>query len=552
MEALYGFIVSETFIAISEFSTQMEKMMTTVGNLLEGTGAELFPTQTENAFSVDVLVNDLVSGLMLHEADLIRSFIADLNAVAAEHGIEPGFDIDKPEEDPEAVDVPESIPIYMGAEDQYEWMIISGRLDRGDLDLLDSFLSVVQGLGEVVLSIHWEVNLNALVNSGIDVALAILSSIPIPIIPGQLYLAGPEDDDVPLIPAMASVLAYTLNKSPLFLKLDYTDTLPAGGGPALLIDAADKIVAGCDGFTQAFEWIRNEPDPGNGPISIVIKEGKEYFRIKYSQEERTGIEYPADDDETRTDIELKTEFVSAIQAIHDSAAAESGELVSWDTDLSWVLSYAAVNMIQTGALSIILELTLGKLSQDLADSIKTYLGLAGSPDALKGVLSMFFPTLNMVYLDLGYALRHPVESHLRGAIPYWTRLDSEGNGYLVLEYECDIPTTTASSYPLGATATFCPDPSIDPGAVTDSGHFADLDPDEQPSDMKALGISVPGSIHEDQVFGIIPYLAWQDPTINGLLYLKTGASVEPADNWKMNVFTQLLYGQLLSFMATAL
>lgn len=554
VEALYGFIVSETFVAISEFSAQMEKMMTTVGNLLEGTGAELFPTQTEYAFSVDVMVNDLVSGLMLREADLIRGFIADLNAVAAEHGIEPGFDIDIPipEDDPEAVDIPESIPIYMGAENQYEWMIITGRLDRGDLDLLDSLLSVVQGLGEVILSIHWEVNLNALINSGIDVVLAILSTIPIPIVPGQLYLVGPEDADVPLIPAMASILAYTLNKSPLFLKLDYTETLPSGGGPALLIDAADKIVEGCDGFIQAFEWIRNEPVPGNGPISIVTKEGKEYFRIKYSQVERTGIEYPTDEDETRIDIEYKAEFISAIQAIQDSAAAESGTLVSWDTHLSWVLSYAAVNMIQTGALSIILDLTLGKLSQDLADSLKTYLAIANTPDILKGVLGMVTGAFNMVYLDLGYALRHPTESHLRGAIPYWTRLDAEGNGYLLLEYECNIPTTTADSYPLGTTATFCPDPSVDPGAITDSGHFTALDPKEQPSDMKALGVSVPGSIHADEIFGTIPYLAWQDPTINGLLYLKTGNSIEPADNWKINVFTQIFYRDLMGFMATAL
>ena len=567
-EALYGYVLAESLLALNEFTAEMEKMMTSVGNLLESTGSGIFPSQTDFDFSVDVLVNDLIYGMLLREADLLRRFIAEINTITDDVGnpITPTFCID----DPATEDVVEGIPIYLGAENQFLWVVITGELDRGDLDIFDSLFAVAQAIGEIILSIHWEVNLNALINSGLDVILAIVSQIPIPVIPNYLYMVGPEDLEVPLIPAISSVLAYTLNRSPVFLKLDYTDTLPAGGGPALLVDAADKLSGGSQGFLDAFSWIQSEPIRENGPISIVTSEGKEVIRMKYIpgdfegwadlQPLSTSVGYD-DDSEDVIDVEYADEFVNAILHVQESAAADSGAYVSWDSDLSWIIAYASAIMIQTDLLSIILDLTLGNLDEDMADAIKGYLAIANTPEAMRGVLSMFFPILSAVYLDLGYPLRHATEAHLRGAIPYWTRNDSEGNGYMVFEYECEIPTRTADEYPLGSTAIQCPDPELAPGAVVDSEHFAGLDPDEQPSDMKNLGVSVPGSVYADGLESTSPYLAWLDPTINGLLYLNMSqggcshdlcsSSIEAADNWKMNYFTIKLIEQGLGFVATA-
>ncbi|MCX5859272.1 MAG: hypothetical protein NT056_05190 [Proteobacteria bacterium] len=538
MTAEYGFVLSQTLSTVVQLSTSVETLMNTAGGLLGSAGISI--TQTTSP-SLNVIVNDLIYGIILKQADYLRPYLADL---ISNSPVEPVFQID----DPNTAAV-ESIPIYLGKNNEVLWLSLTGNLDRGEIELIDSFLAVTQGLSETVLSINFEVDLNAAINAVIQSVAGIISGTPIPI-GGNLFLGSPSaTSGLELVPLLTSIAAFTLNNSPAFLTLNYSSSLPKGGGPPLLLDAADKIGAGCDGFIAAFDKIRVKGNDDTNPFTIVTNNGKENFRLTFL--DPTGVKKVVD-------IPTRSEFFSATQNVKNSVAATgtspgANPRVSWSTDLSWLVSYGAMFLLQTGGVSALMDITVAKISPSLSSTLQgTINSLTGagtsalSPDLIQGVILSVIP--DAIQLDLGYFYHNPKDRFLRDVIPYWTDFkNGTGNGYLVLEYECPIPTTLSDSYPLGVTAYTCP-----AGMITDAGHFANLDANYQPAEIANL----PGSIPADELLASLPYLAWQDPTLNHLLFLNLNnvgcATCPPSFDqpglWEFNYFTIKLIGSLLSLL----
>ncbi|MDD5225262.1 MAG: hypothetical protein PHE84_14860 [bacterium] len=540
MTAEYGFVLSQTLSTVVQLSTSVETLMNTAGGLLGSAGLNI--TQTTSP-SLNAIVNDLIYGIMLQQANYLRPYLADL---ISNSPVEPVFQID----DPNTAAV-ESIPIYLGKNNEVLWLSLTGNMDRGEIELIDSFLAVVQGLSETVLSVNFDVDLNAVINSVVQAVAGIISGTPIPL-GDNLFLGSPEvDSNIAVVPLVTSIAAFALNNSPTFLTLNYSSALPKGGGPPLLLDAADKIGAGCDGFIAAFDKIRAKGSNDGNPFTIVTKDGKEIFRLTFL--DKTGVQKVAD-------IPTRAEFFSAIQNVKNSVSGTSTSTgvnprVSWAADLSWLASYAAMFLLQTGGVSALMDISVAKISPSLSSSLQgTINSLTGagtsaiSPDLIQGVVLSVIP--DSIQLDLGYFFHNPKDRYLRDAIPYWTDMkDGQGNGYLILEYECNIPATYngSASYPLGATAYTCP-----AGLMTDAGHFAGLDTNYKPDEIANL----PGSIPPDELLANIPYLAWQDPTFNHMLFLNLSnigcstcpSSFEQPGLWEFNYFTIKLLGSLLGLL----
>jgi hypothetical protein len=495
-------------------------------------GGGVAPAQDWNG-----LVDDFLSGVLLgfDEINHLRPFLAELKATERE----PTFNVD----DPETEEV-ESIPIYFGKDNEILWLSLAGELDRGEVELLDSLFAVIQGIVETLLTVDWNVNSNELVNSGIDLVLGMAN---------QTYHGL--EEEILIVPAVTSIVGSLLNNSPTFLTLDYSSDLPLGGGPELLADAASKLGESCEGFLTAFDRIRNESDDqGDDPVAIVVKEGKETFRINYLD---------PDGNPQVIDVAFGPEFSTAIQNIQDSVRAEKGVRVSWANDLSWILAYGAVFLLQTGGVSALLDLTVAKVDPLLAEDINGYVeSLAFSPDLLtpsliRGIVISILP--DVIQLDLGYFYHHPTDPYFRGLLPYWIwfrddddNWDPEGNGTLVLEYECDLPET-GFLCPEPLTMTTVDIPHFVPEQQVPAYTTLELGEGENREGYQLLPINNP-----DGMLSPIPYIPWLDPSFNQLLYLNLrplGCDQCPddfakPDLWELNYFTVTLFGPLMDLISS--
>lgn len=532
MTSEYGYILSRTLLTVAQVSTTMEELVSSAGGLLSGV---LTPAQIP-ASSLNIIVSNLVYGTILKEADHLRPYLADLKTLS----VAPSFIINDPE-----TDAVESIPVYLGKNNEVLWLSLTGELDRGEIELIDSFLAVTQGLSETALSINFDVDLNAVFNAIVQIVAGVISGTPIPI-GDNLFLGSPSaDPTMAIVPLVTSLAAFTLNKSPAFMTLNYSSLLPKGGGPPLLLDAADKIGEGCGGFISAFDKIRAEGNDASDPFAIVTKDGKENFRLTYL--DPTGAQKVVD-------IPTQPKFFSAIQNVQNSVTGTStspgaNPRVSWAEDLSWLVSYGASIFLQTGGVNALLDITVAKISPSLSSQLKNYTkSLPLTPNLINGLLLSMVQ--DAIQLDLGYYYHNPKDRYLRDVLPYWTDFkDGQGNGYLILEYECPIPATYTGnpSYPLGTTAYTCP-----AGTITDAGHFANLDINYKPDESSNL----PGAIPPDELLAGLPYLAWQDPTFNNSLFLNLNnidcgtcpASFAEPGLWEFNYFTIKILGNLLNLI----
>lgn len=540
MTSEYGYVLSRILLTVAQVSTTMEGLVSSAGGLLSGV---LTPAQIP-APSLNIIVSDLVYGTILKEADDLRPYLADLKTLT----IAPSFVINDPE-----TEATESIPVYLGKNNEVLWLSLTGELDRSEIEIIDSFLEITQGLSETLLSINWDVDLNKVINAALDIVLGLVSGTPIPL-GNNFYIGSPFPVDSALVPLVASIAGYTLNNSPSFLTLNKSSLLPMGGGKDLLLDAASKLGEGSGAFLAAFDGIRAEGDDPSDPFAIVNKDGKENFRLTFL--DPTGTQ-------KAIYIPTRAEFFTAIQNVKNSIEANGGARVSWAGDLSWLISYGAAFLLQTGGVTAFLDISLAKISPSLSGQLKSFLqSLPLAPDLVQSALISIIG--DVIQLDLGYFYRNPKDRYIRGVIPYWTSINSKGDGYLILEYECPIPTqgSTSNTYPLGNTAYTCPAETI-----TDRGHFQRLAPGENqvaeglfrkidPNEKPGETANLPVYISPDELLGQIPYIAWQDPTLNHLLWVNLGnlgcnssncpsGFVEPG-LWEFNYFTIKLLGGLMS------
>lgn len=165
----------------------------------------------------------------------------------------------------------------------------------------------------------------------------------------------------------------------------------------------------------------------------------------------------------------------------------------------------------------------------LLDFIGLNLDLPLDPKLIVSVAGQFVPELNAFSIDLGRYLAAP--KALRDLLPAWEKGRPQGQGRFYIEWEC--PGETADGAPDGSGGLFC---KSNDGLV-DAPHF----------------VGTPYEIPADGITARAPYIAWQDPTFAGMLYIDVSKlqipgepGVKPATRATLNAALVKLLDRLVS------
>lgn len=225
-------------------------------------------------------------------------------------------------------------------------------------------------------------------------------------------------------------------------------------------------------FVSAIEWMRAEDDP-RPQVSRVQDAGAGRVRLVVASLAHRDPDAP---DEPPAESPFVATFDGAALAAlaHASLAFETpGELVPWRTEAIPVLA----TVLQAGA-------KFGALDAFLGDALPVDLGALDRP-AIEALLGQLMP----LPIALDFSAFYDDPTGLRFVLP------RTAGGALVAEWECPADLDERG-LPSGTRGIVCGGDAV----LTDAAHFdATLPPDGLASSF--------------------PYLAWDDPTWNGLLWV---------------------------------
>jgi len=194
-------------------------------------------------------------------------------------------------------------------------------------------------------------------------------------------------------------------------------------------------------------------------------------------------------------VELSAKVLGAFDRIAESVATP-GTLVPWDGGVTTMLGAMIGTLIETGGLG---DLEIGGV--ELPPGFFSY-------EQIGNLLAAVVPS--PAAFDFGTFYSQPVG--LRGILPQATAQGGYGKDALVTEWECP-EDLDARGRPLGPQGFVCSEGA----ALVDAAHFAGTD----------------DALAADGYTSRFPYFAWEDPTLNGLLWadltgLYPGAPEGPA------------------------
>jgi len=310
--------------------------------------------------------------------------------------------------------------------------------------------------------------------------------------------------------SLASVIAYLMNADERFL------TLAPDGGDETLEQMRLEWARAQDDFLGGLANLRAETDD-QADDTVVLERRGTGRRARDVVVLRGVWDEDVSDFSGEVSVALDLRAEAAAAAIRDNLMGD-GVPLNWGEQVLPVLASMLLAVIEAGVLE-----ALGlELPQDLLDSFG---GM--TPEEFGDFISTLVP--DALELDLGTSLGGgalpPVG--LRAIFPGWTTDRPRWENHLVTEYECP-DDLNAEGFPSGTLGLFCHEDA----ELTDAPHF----------------VGTPHEMAEDKVKGKLPYLRFQDPTINGMLYLDMtkakiagyGAAegyVEP-DNRDLNAFLQ--------------
>ncbi len=217
-------------------------------------------------------------------------------------------------------------------------------------------------------------------------------------------------------------------------------------------------------------------------------------------------------------IDQKT--LEATQRTRDNLTVE-GEPISFADDLFPMLATLATVAIGSGFLEPF-NVDLGTLGSIL------------SPSAISSLIGQFI-NLDPLYVNFAAWQDDSPPVPLRSLLPAWTTDQPEFENTMILEWEC-LGELADDGLPDGKAGLFCL--GGEGAGFVDSEHFT----------------SSAYEIGADGIEAVAPYIAFQDPTWAGLLYIDTSKigledtsayeTIEPADQFLLNAATNSVLSPL--------
>ena len=348
------------------------------------------------------------------------------------------------------------LPVYLSV---YEMVWIEGEIDMTDVYIFDGMARTLALLFEFLHAHH------------------IKGDLYTPIAVYENQMSGGEFN----MGVVEAILAYLLNDSEDFLAFRPDGLSKVNNTRDLLLGAVQDIL---NAMSSAQTEIDSDDDQSDELFTFEMDGDDGHLMLNvYQKGEATEGEADTPAIEKSVPI-ISPNTLTAANALMDQIE-NGGDPVPMDSTIMPLISSAAVLAIGFGFMDFIgFELPVD-------ESIIT-------PDLLITIINGFV-SFDVVALDFNSYYGAP--KALREMLPAWTNDEGVGDfdNHLYVEWEC--PEETADDgYPDGAGTFLC---SGGEETLVDSDHFKDT-----PYEIEADGKTVPS-----------PYIAMQDPSFGGLLYV---------------------------------
>jgi len=394
-------------------------------------------------------------------------------------------------------------PVVVEVEPYISWLLdIAGEYDLGEVHFLQAGFKFLKGMAMLVASMNFQLSSSA---------LTVLGSQFLPLLTGET--AELDMNREMLFDSLTTIL----ESSPNFF------TLEPNQGPARMNEAADLMAGAIDDLFKFLEAIQAETDDQVDDVMAYKPEGnREFFVVKVWDElQETQI---------RMTVQFSNTVKLSLEKIKSSYDASGGVRANWARDIAPFLGFFIQGMWASTIPSQVIELVLPYFDQFIGedtavlitDMMATFENLA-SEELLAGMLTMVIP--DVIEFDLGKFFRDPPDDFLRLMMPP-VSTDGEGNPKLLIEYECEDDLAPADFW--------CQNPE----AITTTAHF----------------VGTPSYIDDDGLKSALPYIAFEDPSLGGFLYLNLytldrnqfSNEFHPPDSYEFNFLLSYLLGEFLS------
>ena len=309
---------------------------------------------------------------------------------------------------------------------------------------------------------------------------------------------------------LMDALAYLLAVDDRFLTLHPDD------GPAAFQEGRDALADLGAGLREALAAVADTPSGGAPQVSTAEKlmDGTWVLHVQ-GRAVRDDETLEVDEQEIR--LELAPEILAGLDAV-SASVAEPGKVVPFSEGMQPMLGLVLSTMLELGLLGD-LEIAGIALPMDTFTAADLSQLLGGFIGAVSGQ-------------DFGSFYANPVG--LRFLFPVMTAGDSLGSNHFLVEWECpgDIGDT---GLPSGWQGLLC-------GAdaeLVDAPHF----------------VGTPWEIPADGYLSTMPYFAWEDPTLNGLMHADLSTVLEgqpegfqPTEATTINIVVAELLGPILKLI----
>ena len=432
--------------------------------------------------------------------NMIIDSMVEENLVASMNYVLPFFE--QVAQDPNFSMQLEKAPVLVTVEPYIAWELdIGGEYDLGEVYFMQAGFKFLKGMAMLAASINFQLSSSA---------LSVFGSQFLPLLTGET--AGLEMSRDLIFDSLTTIL----DTSPNFFTIEPTQ------GRARMAEVADLMGGAIDDLFTFLETIAAEADDQEDDVMAYKPEGnRKYFVVHlYDELEERHIEMK---------IQFTENVKTSLERISSSYQASGGVRANWARDLAPFLGFFIQGMWETTIPAAVIELVIPyftgiigeETAQMITDMMATFESLA-SEELLAGMLTLIIP--DVIEFDLGKFFRDPPSEFLRLMMPPLTT-DGEGNRTVMIEYECDDLTDED---------LWCQYPDT----ITTTEHF----------------VGTPYLIEDDGLKSALPYIAFEDPSLGGFLYLNL-YTLNPAefpnqyvtpDSYEFNYFLSSLLGELLS------
>lgn len=488
-------------------------------------------------------------GAEADENDFILSLVRDLLGDLTQRFETIAFDLQRLKTDPYVRLVLDDTPVYLTASDE-PTLNLKGEWDRSEVFLMDAPVQALLGALKFGNSIDLRADFLGIYNRFVDLDID-FDGAP------DVDLDGDPDEDTVaetvygavetvefVMPKVQNLIAWMMNKNPNFLGLR------PDGGRDMMIEAGDHFVNAIDSFQKALFFTSLDAHYDLDQRDDVIAWGEP---VTYAGlwDVPTLIDRDLDTCAIRdTDEEDKAEYTFTINIVPPTEEDEVPQLVT-SAKTSCLIEKLKDSLDNQGVRinlrNDILPVVLTALAEGFVEGI--------SPDLIVDVVTSIFDDYVGDSLEFDFGPMFASPKGLRTFFPAWDSPEVEADEdlwLLVMESECrwsdpqDEYADEVSHYRDNSSAFyesrvvhrfFCREVEGMSRTITDTSNYCPADQDDGARELcdtdhfyptegtnaapasNAAGAAGVGRIARDGVHGLIPYIAFQDPSFNGLLYV---------------------------------